>query len=97
MRVSGELTVTGHRYLAALLDVIVAADCEEVVVHLAGVDMVDTRLLDVLRAARTRLQGRLTVIADRPEAGFRLRLVGLGRANSSTGDRLSAGTDHAWH
>lgn len=74
MRVSGELTEIGRRHLAALLEMMVTAGCERVVVHLAGVDMVDSGLLQVLRAARTRLEGRLTVTADRAEARSRLTL-----------------------
>lgn len=64
VRVGGGLTEIGTRHLAALLDAMVTTDCEHAIVHLADVNLVDSGLLRVLRAARTRLQGRLTVTAE---------------------------------
>lgn len=70
MQVGGELTEIGHQHVAALLHTMIAAGCARIVVHLAGADMVSSGLLQVLRAARTRLGGRLTVIADRAEPSY---------------------------
>lgn len=74
VRVSGVLTEAGTGRLAAM----VLPDGELATVHLADVGSVGAGLLRVLRIARTRSQGRLTVTADRPEARFPLALVGLG-------------------
>lgn len=82
VRVSGGLTEIGTRQLGALLDAMVTAGCEQTIVHLTDVKLLDSGLLRVLRAARTRLQGRLTVTADRTEARFPLALVGLGQGVS---------------
>lgn len=93
VRVSGELAETGHRHLAALLDMMVMAGCERITIHLAGVDVVDSSLLQLLRAARTRLGGGLTVVAERAEARFRLGLVGFDGCVWSGGDVPSVGAE----
>lgn len=94
VRVSGGLTEIGTRQLTALLDAMVTSGCEQTIVHLADVKLVDSGLLRVLRAARTRLQGRLTVTADRTEARFPLALVGLGQDVWPGREDLGAGADH---
>lgn len=94
MWVSGELTEIGHQHLAALLDLMVTSGCTQAVIHLAGVDMVDSGLLRVLRIVRTRLRGRLTVTAERAEARCRLMLVGVDPPAWSAGAPASAGADH---
>ncbi|MDQ2873629.1 MAG: hypothetical protein M3Y33_01905 [Actinomycetota bacterium] len=53
----GALTEVGRRRLAALLDSLIATDRDEIIVHLAGAGMVDAALLQMLRAARSRLAG----------------------------------------
>jgi anti-anti-sigma regulatory factor len=94
VRVSGGLTEIGTGHLAALLDAMATTGCEYAIVHLADVTMVDSGLLRVLRAARTRLQGRLTVTAERTEARFPLALVGFGGGAWPARHDLGAGGDH---
>lgn len=91
VRVSGHLTDSGRAYLAALLDLMTAAGCAQIVVHLGGVGVVDAGLLQLLRAARTRLAGRLTVTADRAEARLPLTLVGLDGCGWPISDGPSVG------
>lgn len=94
VRVSGGLTEVGTGHLAALLNAMVTAGCEQAIVSLADVNMVDSGLLRVLRAARTRLHGRLTVTADRAGARVPLALVGLDERCLSSSDHLSPGATH---
>jgi anti-anti-sigma factor len=95
VHVSGELTQSGNLHLAALLDTMISAGCERVVVHLAQVSMVDSTSLKVLRAARTQLEGRLTVVADRVEVWPPLTLAGVERDAWPINSRPETGASHA--
>lgn len=76
-RSSRRLTEIGHPRLATLLDSLIDTDRGEIIVHLAEAALVDAALLQLLRAARARLSGGLTVTADRAETRFQLTLAGL--------------------
>lgn len=78
VRVGGAVTAAGTAQLATMLSAMSQAGGGRVIVQLIDVGSVCAELLQVLRTARTMLQGRLSVTANRQEARFALALVGLG-------------------
>ncbi|OFE18369.1 hypothetical protein BA895_12100 [Humibacillus sp. DSM 29435] len=77
MKVCGDLTEADTRHLATMLNAMAWSDGQRATIDLADVSSVGSELLRVLRTARTRSRGRLTVTADRPEVRFPLALVGM--------------------
>lgn len=68
MKVRGDLTEADTRRLATMLIAVAWSDGERATIGLADFSSVGSELLRVLRTARTRSQGRLTVTADRPRS-----------------------------
>lgn len=79
VRVSGALTAAGRAQLGDMLEAMIASGAPRLQVHLAMADQIDLALLQLLRAAHTRLGGALVVTADRPELGTPLAMIGLSR------------------